>query len=140
MGKVTKEFEWSFWVSMLFLITAVVVLFSMQRAEAAVFSVRVDASSAAIPQAFSTSSASKVISGVPNVRTIIVDNRTEGEVAINCGSGANTAPTSNTANIYVGGNSQVAIDNAYLNTTCYVKSMTGSNISSGILVLMLIGG
>lgn len=124
-------------LSLVWLVVAV--LWGFQ-SEAAIYSVRVDASVNNIPTAFSTAAGSKVIQGVPNVRSILIDNRSSSEIAVNCQSGSTTAPTTQTANIYVAGTTQVAIDNAYLNTTCYIRSMTGGAISSGTVAIMLVGG
>lgn len=110
-------------------------------ARAAIFSVRVNAASTNIPTAFSTSSASRVLTGVRNLRAILIDNRTSSEIAINCQATSAAAP-SDTAftNMYVAGTSQIAIDDAFLNDTCYIRSMTGSAITTGTFVIMAVGG
>ena len=103
--------------------------------------VRVDASTSNIPTSFSSGATSQVITGVLRVRSVLIDNRSSSEIAINCSTGATVVPadTANT-NMYVAGTSQIAIDDALTGGTCYIRSMTGSPISTGTLVIMLVGG
>jgi hypothetical protein len=103
--------------------------------------VRVDTSVTNLPTTFSTSAASLVIQGVRNARGFLVDNRIGSELAINCSSSATTAPASTGSNVfYVNGSNAWVIDNSYSTGNCYVRSNTGSVITTGVFQICIIGG
>lgn len=109
-------------------------------AKADIFSVSVTPASSNIPTSFSAASTSRVIQNISNVRAILVNNGTSSPVAVNCSYRGNFVPTNTDVhNIYVAAGGAVAIDQAYLAGTCYVRSM-GSVINSGVFQLMLVGG
>ncbi len=108
-------------------------------AKANVYTVRIDASATNIPTSFSTASTSKVLAGVRSMVSILIDNRSATEVAVNCSAGPTTAPSDSTNNnIYVATLQRWAIDNANLSGTCYIRSM-GSAITTGVVVITVTG-
>lgn len=118
-----------------------VVFFFCVSANAVVTSVRIISSATNIPTSFGTGSDSLVLSAVRNAKTILIDNRGTGEIAVNCHAQSSSAPSNSSAqNIYVAGSSAVSIDNAFPNGACFIRSMTGSAITTGTVVIMVVGG
>jgi hypothetical protein len=100
-----------------------------------VYTVRLDASDVTITGSF------RVIDGldsIRNIRAILVKNRNADEVAINCSTSSGKTP-SNTHNIYVDATETWAIDDASLGNACFIKSQSGDDIDTGIVVITVVG-
>lgn len=99
---------------------------------------RIDSSATNIPTAFAATSDSKLanITSIIGPKILCVDNRSAKEVAVNCSSVANTVPSDTaSSNVYVAATNAACFDNPGLKADCYVRSMAGSVISSGIVVV-----
>lgn len=105
-----------------------------------VYTVRINAATTNIPTAYGQGSNSLVLQGIRNIRSIFIDNRTAGEIAVNCSSTAGITPTATLQDIYVNATNAWAIDNAYLGNACYIRSNTGSAIATAVVVITVIGG
>lgn len=73
---------------------------------------------------------------------IIIENRSSSEISLACTSVANTIPADSVNyQIYVNGNTAYSIDAADLGLVkgCYMRSMTGSTLASGKVVLLVKG-
>lgn len=123
----------------LFLLTVGLLMFS-SNCFADVACVRIDTSVNTIPTTYSTASTSLVLQGVRQARTMVVDNRQASEVAVNCSAGPNTAPSNTGSNVvYVAGSTAWVLDAVNLSGYCYVRSNSGSAITSGIVQICLEG-
>jgi hypothetical protein len=98
----------------------------------------VNSASTNIPSTFANGNGSLILTGIRNVTSILVDNRTLGEVAVNCSSVA--PPSSDTNSFFVNAQNAWAIDDALLGGTCWLRSNTGSAITNGVVVVTVIGG
>lgn len=108
--------------------------------KADVFSAKVNAASANIPTSYSTGAASLILTGIRSFRTLIVDNRTTHAVTLNCSVGVATAPSDDSnKNIYVNGSSMIAIDAGNFGNGCFIRSDTGSAITTGVVTVMAFG-
>lgn len=110
--------------------------------QAGIYSVKVDAAAVNIPSAFAATSDSKVISGVKNIRGIVIDNQITSAIVVNCTySGAGAPSAGATGNIYVAASNAMAIDNVPLGTQCFIRTDTGSSLGAGLVnIMLLIGG
>lgn len=107
-----------------------------------IYTVRIDASVHNIPAAFNLTSSSLVLQNARNARSVFVDNRTtSSEVAVNCSGSPTIIPSdAGINNIYVAGGEAWAIDSGYISGNCFIRSMTGDAIESGIIVITIVGG
>lgn len=104
-------------------------------------SFRVNSASDTIPTSFSTAAGSLVLSGIALARGLIIVNETNSRIAINYKTGSTTgAPSSGQSNVDAycpaapsGTFSSVSIDNVDVSSTIYIKSDTGSTITSGLV-------
>ena len=120
-------------------------MFICSAAMAGPVSQRVDSSVFAIPPNFGSSvnTALANLNNLSNITTICADNRTAVEIAVNCSSHSSTTnpsvpSDSSTGNIYVNAGQSTCLDNPSVKGDCYIRSMNGSSISSGIFVLTAI--
>lgn len=93
--------------------------------------VRLDSSSTNIATSFSNSVKISLAS-LDKISTIVVDNRTATEIAVNCTSNSSAPSDNDLSNFYVNASQAIALDHVFLGTNCYLRSM-GSTISSGIV-------
>ena len=114
------------------------------------FSVRIDASVSNIGTSFNGTYPQLAITLPRNPQSVFVDNRSTGsEIAVNCAS-VSGVPADNGVwvdqglslddNIYVAGGEAWSISAPGITNKCYVRSMTGSTLTSGIYVLTITGG
>lgn len=88
----------------------------------------VDASSVNVPASFSTSAASKVLSGFKNMSALSIDNWTASNLVVNCAFSSQTEAPSNSSslNLYVKANSVKWWDGYPLSNQCFVRGETGA--------------
>lgn len=110
------------------------------------YTVRVDASSTNIPTTFSTASTSRILQNIPFANSAFIDNtQIAGELVVNCQASNTVAPSnSSQQNLFIQANQAWVVDHPYFNgngpASCFIRSNTGSAITTGIFVLTLTGG
>lgn len=94
---------------------------------------KVDASSTNIPTSYGSGSGSKVTCGLSFASHIQIFNETSGRLALNLktANGASAPTSANSIYVLPGTTSTVTVDDAKINNCIYMKSDTGSPISSG---------
>lgn len=108
---------------------------------------RIDASVNNLATTFSTSASSLILSGVRQARGLLVDNRIASEIAVNCSSSSTVAPSNSASGtLFVAGavssvptQWHIIGEGVTLSGNCYVRTNTGSPVSSGIYQICLIG-
>jgi len=101
--------------------------------------VKIDASSTNIPTAFSTASASLVVTGIARADVLTVVSTCANRLAVNYTQGSvSSAPSS--VDLYIpaavtGSFAAVVLDNCQLSSTIYIKSDETSPISSGVVTI-----
>lgn len=101
-----------------------------------IYTARIDASSTTI------TTAPMLVPGLTSLRsikTILVKNRSAGEVAVNCSTSSARTPVA-LHNIYADTTEGWAIDAANLGNACFINSNTGSDLTLGIVVITVVGG
>lgn len=118
----------------------VLTLLAFQRiAVADVYTVRINSATTNIPTAFGQGSNSLVLQNIRNMRGVYIENRTAGEIAVNCSTSSGKTPSSQ-QDIYVNAASAWSIGDAGLGNACYIRSNTGSAITSAVVVITAVGG
>lgn len=101
--------------------------------------VKIDASSNNIPTGFSTAAGSLVMTGVARATRLCVQNYQADRLAINYTAGdASNAPTVVQEYVPPGTSSipgVIVLDNCQVSSTVYIKSDSGSVISSGVVTV-----
>lgn len=129
------------------LIVMALIVLAGQYAVANVFSKRIDLSVNNLGTSFTSSFPQKVISGVRNPSAVFINNRTtSSEVALNCSTDSTVPNNSGIGadgfdhNIYVNGGETYSFSAPGVTSACYLRSMTGAPLTSGIIVLNVTGG
>lgn len=102
---------------------------------------RIGASVTNIPTTFSRNEGSLVISEFVKPTLLIADNRTSTEIELNCAhKGAADVPTASEGKSYwVNANITLVLDNPRIKGDCYIRSASGSAISSGTFIITVDG-
>jgi len=105
-----------------------------------VFSVRVDASINNIPTSYSGTNG-QVLTGMTQIVSVLIDNRSGSEVAMNCTGGTSLPVPADSSihNVYANTLETWAIDNSNGGNICYLRSMSGTAITTGIVVITATG-
>mgnify|MGYP003479587449 FL=1 len=124
---------------MRFPLILILALFCVQ-SFAGVVSVKIDASATNVPTTYSTASTSRVLVTTQRGVGLLVDNRSASPIAVNCAHfNTSTAPSSDITtvrtNLFVPGNASLGVDNVGFSTQCFLRSDSGSAITSGIIVI-----
>lgn len=109
-------------------------------ASAKVASVRLDTSSTNLTVHFADASGKIALPSFVAINTLMIDNRTNGEVVVNCSLGLASVPSdTSVANVYIGpGEAYVPPDSAGFTPYCYWRSFSGT-ISTGIVAITAVG-
>jgi hypothetical protein len=121
-------------------------LFLSSVCQAIPYTVRIDASVKNIGTSFASYGQLYGVS-IRNPQSIFIDNRTtSSEIAVNCAT-AGVQPNDNGLgtdgidhNFYVAGSEAWAFSTPSITSNCWVRSMTGSTLSSGVFVIIVTGG
>ena len=101
-------------------------------------SVKIDTSSSTLPTSYTIAATSLKLSDVAYADHLMVINETGSRIAINAfTSDASNAPSNGDGEVYCFGNGITAFDEIAVAQSLYVRSDSGSPITSGIITIML---
>ena len=92
---------------------------------------RINTATTNIPSSFSTAAGSLLISEAVDPAVLIIDNRTTGEVEVNCAHVTEVPTSSEGTSLWVASNITLIVDRPAIKGDCYVRSV-GVAITSGI--------
>lgn len=102
-------------------------------------SVKIDSSSTNIPSGFSTAAGSLVLTGIARADVLTIINETQSRIAVNYTTAStSSAPTLVDAYVPAAAASSfagLALDSCQIASNIYIKSDTGSAISSGVVTV-----